>query len=140
MFTRRRVIPAVGLALCLATSAVAAEGPNLGKPFDAADIAAWDISIAPDGTGLPPGAGTSAQGAGIYAEKCAQCHGPDGKGGVAGVTASPLVGSEPITDISARDEDDRQFLAIRDNAVRLHPAGDAVAAADGHSPTTRCMR
>jgi len=34
-------------------------------------------------------------------EKCAQCHGPDGRGGVAGVTAAPLVSAAPITDISA---------------------------------------
>jgi S-disulfanyl-L-cysteine oxidoreductase SoxD len=101
MFMRSAMIPAVGLALCLATRAVAAEGPNLGKPVDQADIAAWDISVAPDGTGLPTGTGTSAQGASVYAEKCTQCHGPDGKGGVQGVTASPLVGGGPITDISA---------------------------------------
>ena len=31
-----------------------------------ADITAWDISILPDGTGLPPGSGTPAQGAPIY--------------------------------------------------------------------------
>ena len=69
-----------------------------------ADIAAWDISIQPDGKGLPPGGGTPAQGARIYAEKCAACHGPEGKGGVTGVTAAPLpplVGGGPITDISA---------------------------------------
>jgi S-disulfanyl-L-cysteine oxidoreductase SoxD len=95
------VISAVCLAFCLAAGAASAEAPNLGKPIGPADIAAWDISIQPDGTGLPPGAGTPAQGGRIYAEKCAQCHGPDGKGGVAGVTAAPLVGGEPITDISA---------------------------------------
>ena len=101
MPTRSRVVAAVGLALLVAAGAGAAEGPNLGKPINPADVEAWDISILPDGTGLPAGAGTSAQGALIYAEKCAQCHGPDGKGGVAGVTASPLVGGGPITDISA---------------------------------------
>ncbi len=101
MFTRSGATPAVGLALSLAASAAFAEGPNLGKPLDLADIAAWDISIAPDGTGLPAGAATPAQGARIYADKCAQCHGPDGKGGVAGVNATPLVGGAPITDISA---------------------------------------
>lgn len=101
MLTRSGVISAVWLGLGLAAATASAEGPNLGKPLDAADIAAWDISVYPDGTGLPPGAGTPAQGARIYAEKCAQCHGPDGKGGVAGVTASPLVGGGPITDISA---------------------------------------
>jgi cytochrome c len=98
---RSGIVSAVCLALFLAAGASSAEGPNLGKALDAADVAAWDISIQPDGTGLPPGAGTPAQGARIYAEKCAQCHGPDGKGGVAGVTASPLVGGGPITDISA---------------------------------------
>jgi S-disulfanyl-L-cysteine oxidoreductase SoxD len=101
MFTRSGVIPCVWLALSLVAGAAAAEGPNLGKPLGAADMAAWHISIVPDGAGLPPGAGTPADGARIYAEKCAQCHGPDGKGGVAGVTASPLVGGGPITDISA---------------------------------------
>ena len=98
------ITPALGLALCLAAGAASADGPGLGKPLTEADIAAWDISIEPDGKGLPAGAGTPAQGARIYAEKCAACHGPEGKGGVAGVTAAPLpplVGGGPITDISA---------------------------------------
>jgi cytochrome c len=104
MLTRSGTTVAVWLALSIAAGAASGEGPNLGKPLDAAAIATWDISIEPDGTGLPPGAGTPAQGARIYAEKCAQCHGPDGKGGVAGVTAAPLTplfGGDPITDISA---------------------------------------
>ena len=101
MFTHSWLITAVWLASCLAAGAAFAEGPNLGKPLDAAAIAAWDISIEPDGAGLPPGEGTPAQGARIFADKCAQCHGPDGKGGVAGVFSAPLVGSDPITDIAA---------------------------------------
>ena len=36
------------------------------------------------GKGLPPGAGTPAQGAHIYAEKCAAYHGPEGKAGIHG--------------------------------------------------------
>jgi cytochrome c len=101
MFTRNATTGAVWLALCLPAAASAAEGPNLGQPIDLAEIAGWDISIQPDGGGLPPGAGTPAQGDPIFAEKCAQCHGPNGKGGVEGVTASPLVGGGPITDISS---------------------------------------
>ncbi len=104
MFTPSTISPALGLALCLAASAASADSPGLGKPLTEADIAAWDISIEPDGKGLPAGAGTPAQGAHVYAEKCAACHGPEGKGGVAGVTAAPLpplVGGGPITDISA---------------------------------------
>jgi S-disulfanyl-L-cysteine oxidoreductase SoxD len=101
MPTPSGVIPGVWLALWLVAGAASAEAPNLGKPVGAADIAAWDISIQPDGTGLPPGAGIPTDGARVYAEKCAQCHGPDGKGGVTGVNAAPLVGGGPITDISA---------------------------------------
>jgi cytochrome c len=82
-------------------SSTCAEGPNLGRPIAPADVAAWDISIQSDGTGLPPGAGTPATGARIYTEKCAQCHGPEGRGGVAGGPATPLAGGGPITDISA---------------------------------------
>src|SRR5215472_11925373 len=91
----------VWLAISLAAGAAFAEGPNLGNPVGAADIAAWDISIQPDGTGLPHGAGIPSDGARIFAEKCALCHGPDGKGGVTGVNAAPLVGGSPITDIAA---------------------------------------
>jgi S-disulfanyl-L-cysteine oxidoreductase SoxD len=101
MSTRSALIPCVWLAASLVASATWAEGPDLGKPLGAADIAAWDISIQPDGSGLPPGAGMPADGARIYAEKCVQCHGPNGRGGVAGITAAPLVGGGPITDISA---------------------------------------
>ena len=104
MFTPSRISPVFGLALCLAASAASADGPGLGKSITEADIAAWDISIEPNGKGLPPGAGTPAQGAHIYVEKCAACHGPEGKAGVTGMTAAPLpplVGGDPITDISA---------------------------------------
>src|SRR5215831_4237839 len=90
---------AISLALVLCAGTALAQGPNLGHPADPAEIAAWDISIQPDGTGLPAGSGTPAEGAKIYAAKCAQCHGQDGKGGA--VSPTPLVGGGPITDISA---------------------------------------
>ena len=67
--------------LALATRAASAEGAKLGRPLDAADIAPWDISIMPDGAGLPAGAGTPAQGAKLYAERCSACHGDNGRGG-----------------------------------------------------------
>ncbi|HEY7245347.1 MAG TPA: c-type cytochrome [Xanthobacteraceae bacterium] len=65
------------LALAGATSA-RAETPGLGQPIAEADIAAWNIDVLPDGTGLPPGSGTAKQGAAIYAQKCALCHGENG--------------------------------------------------------------
>lgn len=58
----------------------AEEGPGLGVPATAAEIAGWDVSIPPDGAGLPAGSGTPAQGAAIYAVKCIGCHGADGAG------------------------------------------------------------
>ena len=51
----------------------------MGNPTPA-DIAGWDISIATDGTGLPPGRGTATQGEAVYAAKCAACHGDKGAG------------------------------------------------------------
>jgi hypothetical protein len=66
MFTPKRAIFTASLLLTMMTDASLAETPNLGKPIDEAAIAAWDISILPDGTGLPKGSGTPAQGAVIY--------------------------------------------------------------------------
>lgn len=64
---------------------------GFGRPATADEIKAWDIAIAPDGTGLPPGSGTAAQGAVLYKQKCAMCHGPTGTEG----PAERLVGREP---------------------------------------------
>ncbi len=91
MFTRK--LPSVVLVLSLGSSAVYSAGPNLGTPIEPADIAAWDISIQPDGTGLPMGGGTPAQGARIFAQKCALCHGENGKGG----PFAALVGGAPVS-------------------------------------------
>jgi cytochrome c553 len=71
----------VALALALTGAASAADRPGLGKPVSEADLALWDISIGPDGKGLPPGSGTSAQGAALFAQKCETCHGKEGVGG-----------------------------------------------------------
>ena len=68
------------LAFAASRSSVAQETPNLGRPATPAEIAGWDISIPPDGTGLPPGSGTSAQGAVVYTQKCQSCHGEKGAG------------------------------------------------------------
>jgi S-disulfanyl-L-cysteine oxidoreductase SoxD len=53
---------------------------GFGRPATRAQIAALDIDVMPDGTGLPAGEGTAVQGAPIYAAKCASCHGPAGEG------------------------------------------------------------
>ncbi|MBO0752565.1 MAG: cytochrome c [Bradyrhizobiaceae bacterium] len=66
--------------VALAASAPAQQGPRLGKPISAEDLAPWDISIGPDGAGLPPGSGTVKQGEATFAVKCQGCHNEKGAG------------------------------------------------------------
>jgi S-disulfanyl-L-cysteine oxidoreductase SoxD len=71
------------LAVCavmFVAAPVLAQAPQLGQPIAPADIAPWDISIGPDGAGLPPGRGTAAEGEAVYAAKCQACHGEKGAG------------------------------------------------------------
>ena len=105
MSTRNGAIAAASLWLALTSGAAFAETPNFGKPIDEAAIAAWDISIMPDGTGLPKGSGTPAQGAPIFAEKCAACHGDNGKGG----EAAALVSDRQLAGISAAQKTIKNF-------------------------------
>ncbi|HEY6862713.1 MAG TPA: cytochrome c [Burkholderiales bacterium] len=84
-------------ALALACSGAFAAGPNLGKPITPAEIAPWDISIQPDGAGLPPGGGTPAQGQKIFAQKCAACHGENARGG----RNTTLVGGDKIVNMDS---------------------------------------
>src|SRR5205823_11481379 len=64
----------------LTAAASAQTPPKFGQPIAPADLAPWDISIGPDGAGLPPGRGTVAQGEAVYAAKCQACHGEKGAG------------------------------------------------------------
>ena len=71
---------AMASALLVLSSAALAEGPGIGRVATPDEIASWDISIGPDGAGLPPGRGTPKQGEMVYAEKCVACHGEKGAG------------------------------------------------------------
>jgi len=62
--------------------------PNLGREVTPEEIAAWDISIPPDGSGLPLGSGSAAEGEAVYNAKCFGCHGVECIKG----PADPLVG------------------------------------------------
>lgn len=62
------------------TPALPAHFAGIGRPATNAEIAAWNIDANPTGRGLPPGRGTYAAGAAVFAQKCASCHGVHGEG------------------------------------------------------------
>ena len=52
-------ILAIACMLALGAGTGLAETPGLGQPITEADIAAWNIDVLPDGTGLPRAAAPS---------------------------------------------------------------------------------
>jgi S-disulfanyl-L-cysteine oxidoreductase SoxD len=66
------------------------KGPGLGHAITPEEIATWDISVFPDGEGLPDGEGNVEQGEKIYQQKCIACHGENGLG----ATADQLAGAQ----------------------------------------------
>jgi cytochrome c len=63
---------------------IAAQSPTfgVGRPPTPDEIRALGSAIAPDGTGLPEGSGSVAEGRAVFAAQCARCHGPTGEGDV----------------------------------------------------------
>ena len=83
MRTLDRVAPGAVIALlatAISTSAIAADAPRFGQTISPGDLAPWDISVGPDGAGLPPGRGTPAQGEAVFVARCQACHGEKGAG------------------------------------------------------------
>lgn len=80
----RKQIATAALVVAVGSSAAVAQqvgyggGPYpFGTPVTEAEIAAWNLDVRPDGTGLSPGSGTYDKGKEIYAAQCAACHGVD---------------------------------------------------------------
>lgn len=81
-----------GLAvIALTYTASRADTYGFGVTPTAAEVAAVDIDVRPDGKGLPAGRGTAAKGKTIYAAQCAACHG-DKMQGVKAAGGAALVG------------------------------------------------
>jgi transposase-like protein len=72
MFWHRNIALAAVAALSISSSALAYE---FGRTATPEEINLWDIDVRPDGTGLPEGSGTVAQGKSVYTDNCAACHG-----------------------------------------------------------------
>jgi cytochrome c len=73
-----------GIVVLMAMAGVwpaAAQLPTygVGRPPNTEEIQAWDLTIPPDGQGLPPGSGTAVAGKAVFEERCASCHGETGE-------------------------------------------------------------
>ena len=83
MSTRKHGL-GLGAALLMVTSVAISGAPaqmptyGVGRAPTAEEIQAWDLTIPPDGRGLPPGQGTAVLGKPLYADRCASCHGDNG--------------------------------------------------------------
>ncbi|PVA10708.1 MFS transporter [Pelagivirga sediminicola] len=70
----------IAASLALLGTSAQAEGFGLGREALPKEIAAWDVSVRPDGTGLPEGSGDVWTGEEVFADKCAVCHGDFAEG------------------------------------------------------------
>ncbi len=75
-----KLLAGTALSLSLLAGPSLAEKMGLGRPALPEEIAAWDISVLSDGTGLPVGSGDVFTGDEVFAEKCASCHGDFAEG------------------------------------------------------------
>ena len=53
---------------------------NVGRHATSAELQVLNISVMPNGEGLPEGTGTPLEGKEIYRAQCASCHGDNGEG------------------------------------------------------------
>ena len=98
----RRLLLVMGIVIPLLCELGWAQSPTygLGKTPTPEEIRAWDIAISPAGQELPPGSGSAKEGAPLYAQKCASCHGATGSGGrapqlIKSENTTPAPGKEP---------------------------------------------
>jgi len=80
MFTRRLACLLSLIASSLLPIASRAQGPNLGRALPPDEIRKVDITVWPDGKGLPPGSGSVSAGSAVYTKSCQSCHGQQGSG------------------------------------------------------------
>lgn len=86
-------------ALLLVSFGTAAQPwQSLGRAATPAEVKAWDIDVRADFKGLPPGAGSVAQGQDLWEAKCASCHGVFGE---SNEVFTPLIGGTTQADIAS---------------------------------------
>ena len=69
---------------------------KVGRTASAEEVRAFDSIVGPEGKELPPGRGTAQEGAKVWAQWCAKCHGTDGKYQWPGRVHPPSAGMTPL--------------------------------------------
>ena len=88
-----------GLALAILAVWMAPAGSQdaqvrLGMPVTEEQLSGFDLIAAPDGSGMPPGAGTAREGRDVYNQRCLSCHNLNGEG----VSASTIIVGGDMSD------------------------------------------
>lgn len=86
------IFAVAGLPFTAAAQTTADSRLDLGKPVSAADLSSY-FSIPPSGHGLPTGRGSPKEGAVVFQENCASCHGQKLEGNMSpGIGGDRLIG------------------------------------------------
>lgn len=80
----RKILLLLGLAGAVVLANAQAPRAQLGRAPSAEELQEENITVLPDGTGLPPGQGTAGDGETLYRSRCSACHGADGEKAGAG--------------------------------------------------------
>jgi cytochrome c len=92
--------------VCVCASSLSAQSPKygVGRTPTEQDIRALEVTVAPDGTGLPEGSGTAVEGRALFAARCAKCHGEKGGGDIGPVLVGgrgTLATSKPLKTVGS---------------------------------------
>ncbi|MDM5181602.1 c-type cytochrome [Massilia sp. DJPM01] len=95
----RSINAALALAIAVLACGAGAAPPAMpGRPATAQEVAAWDIDVRPDFTGLPKGSGSVLAGQAVWEGKCASCHGTFGE---SNEVFTPLIGGTTAADAAS---------------------------------------
>jgi cytochrome c len=75
-------LPACSLTafIVVGTASAGDDASHFGRPATVKEIESADITVFPDGSGLPRGHATAREGRMVYEARCAACHGARGEG------------------------------------------------------------
>ena len=89
------------------------------------EIKKFDFMIGPQGKELPPGHGTSKEGAVIFANRCAVCHGPERAGRDRPSAGVRQPGPSFPRPLQGGREGQRELLPVSDHRLGLYQPRDA---------------